>query len=136
MKKFAYLLLILPLFLFNSCTDDTPSSIKGTKWTYSISGKEALEMIGSEEIPEGASISFSITLDFKTSSSMDVISKATITYMGQTLPNETTQVGSYTYDSKTGKVDLTIDGLVETGTIEKNNLTIVSEGKTMVFVKK
>lgn len=137
MKKLTYLLLLLPLFLFNACTDDTPSSLTGTKWVYAISGQEAWDMMGTgETMPAGANISFNITLNFTSATSVTIDSNASITMNGETIPYNDSTTATYTYDATKGVVAFTVDGSVETGTIVGKKLTFVSDGKTMVFEKK
>lgn len=137
MKKLTYLLLVLPLFLFNSCTEDIPSALTGTKWTYNVSGQDAWDMSGETgTLPSGAAINFAVTLNFSSSTTFTAEMAASMTYDGQTQSMSDNQIGIYTYDNKTGKVTMTIDGSDETATIVKNKLTLVSGGKTMVFTKK
>lgn len=137
MKKLAYLLLVLPLFLFNACTDDIPSSLTGTEWTLSLTAQEAWDMMGEQEdLPTGADISFAITLNFTSSTSVKIDSNASVTVNGKTETFSDSEVSTYTYDSETGKVSLKVGDETEIGTVEKKTLTFVSDGKTMIFTKK
>lgn len=106
MKKLFYLLLILPIVLMSSCSDDElPTTLSGTSWVYSVS------VLG---------MSTSLTYDFTTETDYVFVLNVNDT------PIETR--GVYTYDASNGAVVLDKGTVQEqNGTIKGNKFTISVE---------